>query len=240
MNSVRGQLFQTAYELLMESTLGQGSQMRVDLNFSVTRTFSPQSSWLWQMETIVSYQYRLEPTVCRVTNVFKTRHLENYWRAINWIFHTPGFCPVMRKDYPYHLCLWVMRPNILTPSAWSPLILTRKLIFSDFCSAGSSLQFVTTDPQTSYPYHKFLLQISTTVFRIFYTKGGLLATSHINFSTSSTIDIAVWRKTQGLCTVLQLASNCLVAVSAHAHIKQCSPSRQLNSWANKVASAHGP
>jgi hypothetical protein len=28
---------------------------------------------------------------------------------------------------------------------------------------------------------------------------------------SSTIDIAVWSKTQGLCTLLQLASNFLVA-----------------------------
>jgi len=39
------------------------------------------------------------------SNVFKSRNLENYWRAINWIFQTPGFCPVMQKDYPCHLCL---------------------------------------------------------------------------------------------------------------------------------------
>ena len=46
--------------------------MRVDPNFSITRTFPLRSSWLWQMLTVVSYQQRLEPTVRRVTlNVFK-------------------------------------------------------------------------------------------------------------------------------------------------------------------------
>jgi len=39
MNSTRGQIFLTAYELLMESTLGSGSQMRVDFNFSVNKYF---------------------------------------------------------------------------------------------------------------------------------------------------------------------------------------------------------
>ena len=51
------------------------------------------------------------------SNVFKSGHLEHYWRAINLIFQTPGFYPVMQKDYPCDLCLWVTRPNILTPSA---------------------------------------------------------------------------------------------------------------------------
>jgi len=37
--------------------------MRVDLHFSIARTFSQLSSWLWQMQTIVSYQQTLEPTV---------------------------------------------------------------------------------------------------------------------------------------------------------------------------------
>ena len=51
----------------MESTLGRGSQMRVGLNFSITRTFSQRSSWLCQMQTIVSYQKKLETMVRRVT-----------------------------------------------------------------------------------------------------------------------------------------------------------------------------
>ena len=49
------------------------------------------------------------------------------------------------------------------------------------------------------------------ILSILLYKGGLLSTTHINFSMSSTIDIAVWLKTQGLCTLLQLASNYLVA-----------------------------
>ena len=36
MNSTRGQIFRTAQELLMGSTLGFGSQRRLDLNFSIT------------------------------------------------------------------------------------------------------------------------------------------------------------------------------------------------------------
>jgi len=75
--------------------------MRVDLNVSITGTFSLRSSWLWQMQTVVSYQYSLEPTLRRVTLMcLKTRHLENYWRTINWILQTQ----VTQKDYPCLLC----------------------------------------------------------------------------------------------------------------------------------------
>jgi hypothetical protein len=39
---------------------------------------------LWQMQTVVSYQYKLEPTVCQVVLMCSyTQHLENYWRATN-------------------------------------------------------------------------------------------------------------------------------------------------------------
>jgi hypothetical protein len=41
---------------------------------------------------------------------------------------------------------------------------------------------------------------------------------------SSTIDRAVWLKTQGLCTFLQLASNCLVA-SARGQTETCASYR---------------
>jgi len=82
--------------------------------------------------------------------------------------------------------------------------------FSDFCSAGSSLQFVTTDSQISYHNLAFRF-LSLYSFNYLLYQGGLLSTSHINFSMSCTIDIAVWLKTQGLCTLLQLASNFLVA-----------------------------
>jgi len=61
---------------------------------------------------------------------------------------------------------------------------------------------------------QFIVQISITVFfQIYFSlhRGGLLSTSHINFSTPSTINIAAWRKTQGLSTLQQLPSNCLVA-----------------------------
>ena len=52
---------------------------------------------------------------------------------------------------------------------------------------------------------QFILQISITVFfQFFLYKDGLLSTSHTNFSTSSTIDITLWRKTQGWCTATLL------------------------------------
>jgi hypothetical protein len=81
--------------------------------------------------------------------------------------------------------------------------------FSDFCSAGSWLQFVTTDSQTSdhnfsfrflslYPFNFFIqrwpsLHFPYWLFYVFHNRRSL------------------WRKTQGLCTLLQLASNYLVA-----------------------------
>ena len=61
---------------------------------------------------------------------------------------------------------------------------------SDFCSAGSSLQFVTTDLQTSYHNLSFRF-LSLYSFNFLLHKGGLLSTSNINFSISSTIDKAV-------------------------------------------------
>jgi len=82
--------------------------------------------------------------------------------------------------------------------------------FSNFCSAGSTIQFVTNDSQTSYHNLSFRF-LSLYSFNFLLYQGGLLSTSRINFSMSSTTDIAVWLKTQGLCTLLQLASNSLVA-----------------------------
>ena len=86
----------------------------------------------------------------------------------------------------------------LTPNNMNKKI---NLHFSDFCSAGNSLQFVTTDSKTSYHnlFFRFLSLYSFNFFFLFFSfthKGGLFCTSHIHFSTSSTIDIAVWRKTQ--------------------------------------------
>jgi hypothetical protein len=59
-------IFRTALELLTESILGWRSLMRADLNFSVTRTSSQRCPWLWRMQTIVSYQQKLQPAVRRV------------------------------------------------------------------------------------------------------------------------------------------------------------------------------
>jgi hypothetical protein len=53
--------------------------------------------------------------------------------------------------------------------------------FSDFYSAGSSLQFVTTNLQTSY--HNLSLRfLSPYSFNFLLYKGGGLSTSHTNFS----------------------------------------------------------
>jgi hypothetical protein len=100
----------------------------------------------------------------------------------------------------------------LTSSAWSPVIWTRKLTYTFLISlqleACCSLWRLTRKLRTTIYPSDFCRCYS---FNFLLYQGGLLSTSHINFSTSSTKDIAVWLKTQGLCTFLQLASNCLVA-----------------------------
>ena len=40
--------------------------MRADLSFSITRTYSQRSSWLWQVQAIVPYQYKWQPAVRQV------------------------------------------------------------------------------------------------------------------------------------------------------------------------------
>jgi len=97
------------------------------------------------------------------------------------------------------------------------------LPFSDFCSAGSSLQFVMTDSQTSYHNLAFRF-LSLYSFNYLLHESDFLSTSHINVSMSCTIDIAIWLKTQGLCILLQLASNFLVA-SAHGQTETCASYR---------------
>ena len=77
---------------------------------------------------------------------------------------------------------------------------------SDFCPAGSSLQFVTTDSQ------KFCHLYS---FNFFLFKGGLLATSHVNFSTSSTIDVA-GDAIHNVCALY-----CRYFASAREHAETC-------------------
>ena len=80
-----------------------------------------------------------------------------------------------------------------------------------------------SDLQTSY--HKLSFRfLSLHSFNFLLYKGGLLSTSHINFSVYCTIDTALWRKTQGLCTLLQLSSNCLLA-NARGHTETCASCR---------------
>jgi len=67
--------------------------------------------------------------------------------------------------------------------------------FSDFCSAGSSLQFVTTDLQTSHHNLSFRF-LSLYSFNFLLYKGGLLSTSHSSFSMSSTIDSRMTQDTR--------------------------------------------
>jgi len=106
-------------------------------------------------------------------------------------------------------------PNIQTSSAWCPIIWTRKLthifLISAQLEAHSSSWGLTWKLRTTiYPS-----DFCRCILSIFY-----YTTSHINFSMSCTIDIAVWLKTQGLCTLLQLASDCLVA-SARGQTETC-------------------
>ena len=103
---------QTDFPKCMEAAdgIGWGNQMRADHNFSATRTFSHRSSLLWQLETNVSDQDRLDPTVWWVILMCsKTWHLENYWTAINGLFHAPQFCPQMQEEDTCHYRLWVTR-----------------------------------------------------------------------------------------------------------------------------------
>ena len=114
------------------------------------------------------------------------------------------------KASVFFFIVHMLPPNVL---AWSSVIWTRKLTYIFLISvqleAHSSLWGLTRKLRTTiYPsdfYHRIL--------SIILTQGGLLSTSHINFSTSSTIDIAVRRKKQGLCTLLHLASNCSVDIA---------------------------
>ena len=104
------------------------------------------------------------------------------------------------------------------------IIWTRKLAYifliSNQLEAHSSSWRLTSKLRTTiYPsdfYHCIL--------SIFLIQRWSSLPSHINFSTSSTIDIAIWRKTQGLYALLQLASNCLVA-SARGQIETCASYR---------------
>ena len=103
-----------------------------------------------------------------------------------------------RIHYQFLLCQ--------NPHWWSPIILTMKLTFLFwFSSVAILLQFVTTDLQTSY--HSFAFRfLCLFSFKNFLYKDGLLSTSHINFSMSSTTDMAIWQNTRGLCTLLQAAT----------------------------------
>jgi hypothetical protein len=96
---------------------------------------------------------------------------------------------------------------ILTLSAWSLIIWTRKLTYLFFFSvqleAHSSSWWLTRKLRNRIYLSDFCRCILS-IFLLY--KYGLLSTSSINFSMSSTIDIAVWLKTHGLCTLLQLAS----------------------------------
>jgi len=58
------------------------------------------------------------------------------------------------------------------------------------------------------------------ILKKMYVYEGILSTTHINFSMSPTIEVAVWRNTEGLYTVLQAVSNCLV-VSALGQAATC-------------------
>jgi hypothetical protein len=81
------------------------------------------------------------------------------------------------------------------------------LHISSFCSAGSWLQFITIDSHTSDHIFSFRC-LSQYSFNCYLYKGGLLFTSSISFYMFSTTDS---RLTHGIYTVLQLASNYLVA-----------------------------
>jgi len=126
------------------------------------------------------------------------------------------------KASMFFFILCTLLPNILASLKWSPIIWTRKWTYIFLISVqleprSSSWRLTRKFHTTNYPsdfYH--------CIIPVFYTK--VVFPFYINFSTSSTIDIAVWRKTQGLCTVLQLASNCLVA-SARGQTETCASSR---------------
>jgi hypothetical protein len=81
------------------------------------------------------------------------------------------------------------------------------ITFSDFCSAGSSLQFVTTDSQTSY--RNYRSDFCPCILLIVYCTKVVCSPPPI-LTFLSPVRIAVWLKTQGLCNLLQLASNFLV------------------------------
>jgi hypothetical protein len=80
--------------------------------------------------------------------------------------------------------------------------------FSDFCSAGSSLQFMTTDSQTSY--RNYRSDFCPCILLIIYCTKVVCSLPPI-LTFLCPVRMAAWLKAQGLCTLLQLASNFLVA-----------------------------
>ena len=117
------------------------------------------------------------------------------------------------KASVFFFIVHTLLPSILASLAWSPIIWTRKLTYIFLISvqleAHSSSWRLTCELRiTIYPSDFYYWILS--FFFFFLHKGCLLSTSHINFATSSTVDIAVRR------TLLQLASNCSVA-SARGH-----------------------
>ena len=120
----------------------------------------------------------------------------------------------------FFFILCTLLSNILTLSAWSPIIWTWKLTYFFWFLFSWKLTPFRDDWLVNF-VPQFILQISVAVFfEFFLLCKGDLSTSSINFSMSSTIDIAVWLKTQGLCTLLQLPSNFLVA-SARGQTETC-------------------
>jgi len=114
------------------------------------------------------------------------------------------------KASVFFFIVCTLLPNILTSSAWSPIVWTRKLTYTFLISVqleahSSSWRLTRTLRTTIYPS-----DFCRCILSIFYYTKVVFSPPPILTFLSSTIDVAVWLKTQGLCTLLQLASNCLV------------------------------
>ena len=111
-------------------------------------------------------------------------------------FRSPDLATTEASVFFFIVC--TLLSSILTLSAWSPIIWTRKFtclfLISVQLQAHSSSWRLTRKLRTKiYPsdFYRYILSIFLSY------KGGLLSTYNINFSTSCVIDIAVWLKTQG-------------------------------------------
>ena len=165
---------------------------------------TPQNSWIefWFVNVVPKYlncstlsKQLLSVFISCLRPAFWSRDMTMYL-VLSAFTSRPVSLLAITKASVFFFMVCTLLPNILTSLAWFTIIWTRKLTYIFLISVqmeahSSSWRLIRKLRTTIYPsdFYEFILSF------LFLHKDGLLSTSHINFSTSSTIDIDVWRKT---------------------------------------------